>query len=464
QEAVKHVVFSPDGRHVATSEDTAADLWEAATGRLIHHWPNAGGELVFTPDGRALLRAGRDKIQFLDVSTAKEIRQLPVPRDSIRTLALSADGKMVVTVGGNVLRLWDITSGRLVHDFGGKLPNFTYRVVLSPDDKLVATVEYHAVRLWETATGKLIRELPEAANAIVGSVAFSPDGRLLASTVGTVENGQHVGFIRLREVATGREIRQCRGEGDATDRIAFSPDGRTLIWGGQHHSDLVVWEVATGQQRQRLRGHQAHLWCVAVSPDGRMFASGSGDSSALIWDATGRTRGATTTLNGAQLEQAWTDLASTDAAVVYRAIGSFRESPARAIQFLGQHLKPVSPADPKRLAEAIRDLDSEQFVVRQRATQELDRLGPLAEPALREVLAGQPNAEVQRRVIQLLARLEGPQWLRQLRAVEVLEFVETADARALLTTWAAGAPEATLTKDAAATLHRQRKRPAAHTP
>jgi hypothetical protein len=195
-----------------------------------------------------------------------------------------------------------------------------------------------------------------------------------------------------------------------------------------------------------------------------MFASGSSDSSALIWDATGRRRGATTTLTATQLEQAWSDLASTDAAVAYRAIGTFRESPVQATRFLGRHLKPVPPADPKRLAEAIRDLDSEQFAVRQRATQELERLGPMAEPALREVLAGQPNAEVQRRVNQLLARLEGPERLRQLRAVEVLEFIETVDARALLTAWAAGVPDAPLTKDAAATLDRLEKRPPERVP
>jgi RNA polymerase sigma factor (sigma-70 family) len=468
QEAIYCVVFSPDSRHVATSDGAGTDLWEAATGRLIHHWSKYGGPLAFTADDRTLVGGGRKKVQFLDVATGSESREFPVPANSLRELALSGDGKLLVTAGNDhFLRLWDTASGRLVHDFGGKLANLNYRVALSPDSKLLASVEHHAVRLLEMASGKLVRELPEAANATVGNVAFSPDGLLLASTVGTTENGQHVGFIRLREVSTGREIRQCRGEGDAMDRIAFSPDGRALIWGGQHHSDLVVWEVASGQVRQRLRGHQAHLCCVAVSPNGRMFASGSEDSTALIWDATGRRRSehsARATLTAAQLDQAWTELAADDAGVAYQAICTFRESPTQATQFLGRHLKPVPPADPKRLAEAVRDLDSEQFAVRQRATQELERLGPMAEPGLRKVVAGQPSAEVLRRVNQLLARLEGPERLRSLRAVEVLEFIETADARALVTTWAAGVADAPLTKEAAATLDRLRKRSPASAP
>src|SRR5205807_1106132 len=106
-----------------------------------------------------------------------------------------------------------------------------FRLVLAPDGKTLASIHQdHTVRLWETATGKLVREHPEP--DCIGSVAFSPDGRLLALTsMGVLGRDR---LIRLRDVETGKEIRQLRGQGDALDTLAFSPDGRTLIWGGQH--------------------------------------------------------------------------------------------------------------------------------------------------------------------------------------------------------------------------------------
>jgi hypothetical protein len=55
----------------------------------------------------------------------------------------------------------------------------------------------------------------------------------------------------------------------------------------------------------------------------------------------------------------------------------------------------------------------------------------------------------------------GPEMLRPLRAVEVLERINTAEARRLLERLSKGQPEALLTVDAAASLQRLTRRPPA---
>jgi hypothetical protein len=307
------------------------------------------------------------------------------------------------------------------------------------------------VRLGDTATGKLLREHLEA--GYVGSVAFSPDGTLLASTY--CRPGPER-LIRLREVATGKEVRQLRGVGDPVDVVAFSPDGRTLIWGGQDRKELYLWEVATGQLRRKFSGHQGRLTCVAFAPDGRRMASGSSDASVLIWDVTGRRdrEQPRPSLGSAQLDRLWTDLAADDAAIAYQALCALRASPRQAVRLMEQHLKPVPRADAKRVADAVRDLDSDRFPVRDQAAKELERLGEVAEPALRRVLLDKPSLEVRRRVQQLLDRLAGMEPLRRSRALEVLEQVDSPESRRLLTALAHGAPQARLTREAQAALDR----------
>src|SRR5205085_1530982 len=56
------------------------------------------------------------------------------------------------------------------------------------------------------------------------------------------------------------------------------------------------------------------------------------------------------------------------------------------------------------VAKLVPDLNSDQFPVRDKASRELERLGPAAEPALRKVLEGQPAPEVRQRIEQLLQK------------------------------------------------------------
>jgi HEAT repeat protein len=122
----------------------------------------------------------------------------------------------------------------------------------------------------------------------------------------------------------------------------------------------------------------------------------------------------------------------------------------------------VAAPSKERLARLIADLDSGQFDVRRKAAAELQRLGELAGPALRQALAGRPSPEVRRSVGPLLAQLEhdqhSPERLRGLRAVAVLEHVGTPAARQALEGLSHGAEGARLTEEARAALARLARR------
>ena len=110
----------------------------------------------------------------------------------------------------------------------------------------------------------------------------------------------------------------------------------------------------------------------------------------------------------------------------------------------------------------MKDLDSDRYVTRERATRELEKLGELAEPALRSALNRQPSLETRQRLESLLQKLDpirDPESLRSLRAIEVLEHIGSAEAQTLLQQLARGAPEARLTQEAKASCVRLLNRP-----
>ena len=125
---------------------------------------------------------------------------------------------------------------------------------------------------------------------------------------------------------------------------------------------------------------------------------------------------------------------------------------------LGERLKPTAPIDPEKLERWVTDLESEKFAVLERACQELTALGAVAAPALRRAVAKTPPLEVRLRIGQLLdSQIYRPlsgEPLRLVRAIAVLEGVDTPESRQLLQALAKGAPGAWLTEEANAACRR----------
>src|SRR5262249_6852669 len=162
---------------------------------------------------------------------------------------------------------------------------------------------------------------------------------------------------------------------------------RFLAAGGEYEKKAVhMWEVSTGQKVREFQGHPSGGMTVAFAPDGRTLASGGADSMILLWDVTGRMpdgRWQPIHLTPQELEARWTDLAG-DASRAIQAIWDLAASPLQAVPFLQQRLRPPKAVEEQRLAQLIRDLDSDHFAVRTQATEELQKIGELAEPALRK--------------------------------------------------------------------------------
>jgi hypothetical protein len=157
-------------------------------------------------------------------------------------------------------------------------------------------------------------------------------------------------------------------------------------------------------------------------------------------------------LSAQELKVLWQQLGSSDAALAYEAQGRLLLQPEQAIALLRSRLARIAPPDPEKLKRLLGDLESTTFSTRQRAMAELEQLDDLAEPALRQALAGKPTLETRRRLEVLLAKATGlvarPETLRALRAVEVLQSLGTPEARALLETMSKGAPQSRITRAA----------------
>src|SRR5262249_46487099 len=141
------------------------------------------------------------------------------PHREVRYIAVSPDGRWVVTGshGGDGMRLWDATSGRLVHEFLGVPRDVGLVHSFSPDGRWLA-VGWDGWVLFETQTWKREVLLYRGYRGTTGCMTFAPDAR-------TVAFDDNAGTIILAETESGRELaRLADPEQLRTRAAAFTPD------------------------------------------------------------------------------------------------------------------------------------------------------------------------------------------------------------------------------------------------
>ncbi|HWY88545.1 MAG TPA: WD40 repeat domain-containing protein, partial [Gemmataceae bacterium] len=404
---------------------------------------------------------GIDAIRFWDPRTARETMQLPAnPGDPVLCMAYSPEGNMLA-VGrrqGSV-ELWDVGQKQLAQDFRYAGP--AYALAFTQDGTILAVSGGSKIALFETATGKEVHtfnsrsEGPAAALPAVASLAFSPDGKMLAA-------GCYDAVIRILDT-TGKEIRAMEGHGNVAYALAFSGDGRTVA-SGSFDKTVRLWETFSGLQVGVYNGHRGPVTALAFQKDGRGIFSGSADTSILFWDPTSLSKDGvlpSLTLDPAELKAAWIDLASTDAARGHRALWQVVAAAREGVPFLGSQLYLL---DPKRVDKLFADLNSEKYKIRTDATKELEKYGIWMKGRLLAVHKNPPTLEVQRRIDQMLAKLDVPgslsleqERLRVRRLMLAMEQTGGAEAVEVLEKLADGAPEAELQQEAKASLERLKK-------
>jgi WD40 repeat protein len=506
--------FSPDGRALLSACWEGAEIWEVASGQRRgfiqqKHISFIGGA-DFLGNGRTILITGMTSdsepaLQICSMPEGKFVTALPISRTRSIDCLSSKGGVYVRLYENQRIRVWNVRSGREIRN--AKVPSLRRGAALmvgafSDDEKnlaLCADLDHdkncektrftNEIILHDLETGRF-RSIGVLRWDPVFYLAFSSDGKKLIA-------GGISGTITVIDTASGKRhvIRKRYPQALMSSRdagvhvMAFSPDGSVVVVGkeGSPRTGIEVWDLRAEKCVSKLSAPKhARILRLAVSKDLRTVAAGFQMrranytiglwklpeavrqlSAHSVWQARQvekeTQQGWTSAKPNAKkteraLEKQWRRLASGDAAEAQRAIWWLIERPQAAVFLFGRHLRPVSMPDGKKIKRLISQLDDDEFRVRQKAFEELEALDDRARPELEKAARAQLDPEVRQRTRQLLKWVKEPilsrELLREIRAVEVLEHIQTSEARALLSRLANGWELARLTQEAKAALVR----------
>jgi WD40 repeat protein len=283
--SVNQIAFDRKGSRCYTAgSDATIKLWDLAARREI--WTIEEPEnvecLALTPDGALLATAiisykhliPPGQIKLWDAQTGKHVRTLTGHTDDVLALAVSPDGKRLVSGASNSdgsIQVWETASGKCLARKSLEEGKFVRTLVYSPDGKTFASGGSEAiVRVWDAESCRFLHNLTQQPvdpdNDYVGvrGLAYSPDGKSLASAT--------YRSATIWDVRSGKMIRRITAFTKYVNRLAFSPDGKYLATGGDEKT-LKLWEVATGREVAVLPYDFVYVYALQFSPDGRYLVT-----------------------------------------------------------------------------------------------------------------------------------------------------------------------------------------------
>ena len=247
--------------------------------------------LAVAPDGQALFIGWRDGAAVYDGPSFARVRQLPGAKGP---LALSPDGRMLVTAGSDEVIIWEPVSLKELHRSSGRQGTIPSRstVTFSPDGSMVAIPLQNdgriEVKVWDAGA---LRENgfqePPVSVLQRGDTKFPVNGMVFSKHAEVLATGQGDGQqgVQLWDPKTGRPLSPLESSVQVLS-MRFLPDGKTLLTFGWEQN-FRLWDISTRTNIAFLRvvpGHENEIWSTAVRPMAQLVASGSKDGMIKVWN------------------------------------------------------------------------------------------------------------------------------------------------------------------------------------
>ncbi|MPY49673.1 nSTAND1 domain-containing NTPase [Streptomyces acidicola] len=262
--------------------------------------------VTFGPKGR--LATGTGTLRIWDVSDPGRPAPLsgaikPGSGPTAPTAYNKRGDLLAVGDAGN-LQMYDVSDARRPVALSTLVPvskGPVWSLRFSPDGRTLAVSTYYlsgavatgTVELWDVAEPRRPRRLSTVHSVegqVIVSTAFSPDGDTLAVSGGTAPGTTRSRLLRLWDVSDPARPRALGGEfgghTNIVNRVAFSPDGRTLASAGSDNR-AIVWDVSDPRRPKVVNTLflNSPVMSVAFSPDGRILATGENSGSVHLWNA-----------------------------------------------------------------------------------------------------------------------------------------------------------------------------------
>src|SRR5262249_22346273 len=195
--------------------------------------------VVFSPDGKLLATGCYGRVTIWDLAKGEPVRVLTSVLGAVNDLRFSSDGKILAVAGGQPsakgdLRLFSVGEWKLLGTLAGHEDQVA-SVCFSPDGKHLASGRYDkTVRIWHVAN-RQVEQTFTGHSDFVHAVAFSTDGKQLASA-------SKDRAVKVIDATTGKSLLTMSDRNDDALSLAWHPKDAVLVASGLEPG-LTWWDA-----------------------------------------------------------------------------------------------------------------------------------------------------------------------------------------------------------------------------
>lgn len=310
--------FSPDGKTLAVGKYQWVEIWDLETQRVIHTYEPHVGEvrsLTFSSDGKTLytssgLASRSGEVQVWNVVSEELIKSFEIHGDTIESISLSPRGTTLITASMDeysavidLTRLED-TDFSIDTRVSKWLTQHVGRVLCTlyhPEGIYFVTgSEDKTIKVWNPSTYTVLVNL-DANDDAVYSLAYSAEEGVIVSgsadntvrtwRVSSVGGGSQGTAGRNSLEMMGALVREYNGHQGAVYsvdagrvRLRSTNNRMTMIASGSADTSVIIWSLRSGNRYETFDASTDAIYAVRFSPNGEFVAAGGRDGKVRLYN------------------------------------------------------------------------------------------------------------------------------------------------------------------------------------